>query len=120
MSAISLNLIVLRTAQIEQALAFYAALGLHFAPHQHGTGALHYASTLGEVVMELYPQRTATDTTSAVRIGFAVSDLAALLARLDALGVRLLTTPHASPWGLRAVVADPDGHRVELTQRRAD
>jgi lactoylglutathione lyase len=120
MSVISLNLIVLRTAQIESALAFYAALGLHFAQHQHGTGALHYASTLGAIVMELYPQRSVTDTTSAVRIGFAVADLAAALARLEALEVRLLTAPHTSPWGMRAVVADPDGHRVELTQRSAD
>lgn len=116
MSQITLNLIVLRTADIERSLAFYRALGLQFKQHQHGSGAVHYASTLGAVVLELYPQRNEADTTRAVRIGFAVSNLDLVLAELEQQGARIITAPHQSPWGRRAVLADPDEHRIELTE----
>jgi hypothetical protein len=31
-------------------------------------------------------------------------------------GTRLVHTPQDSPWGRRAVIADPDGHRIELAE----
>lgn len=34
-------------------------------------------------------------------------------------GGKLLQQPQDSPWGRRAVLADPDGHRVELTAGKA-
>ncbi len=111
------NLIVLRTSNIDQSLAFYRALGLHFEQHQHGSGAVHYASTLGPVVFELYPQRNPADTTHAVRIGFTVADLDTVIAQGEHHGGRLITTPRHSPWGRRAVLADPDEHRVELIEQ---
>lgn len=120
MSQISFNLIVLRVATIEQSLAFYRALGLLFEQHQHGSGAVHYASTLGSVTLELYPRRNEADTTRAVRIGFAVADLDTTIARLEQQGVRIITAPHNSMWGRRAVVADPDDHRIELVQQSQD
>jgi lactoylglutathione lyase len=39
----SLNLIVIRAADLDKSLAFYRALGLEFAQEQHGTGPVHYA-----------------------------------------------------------------------------
>jgi predicted enzyme related to lactoylglutathione lyase len=34
------------------------------------------------------------------------------------LGAAVVSPPADSPWGLRAVLADPDGHRVEITEVR--
>src|SRR6266481_8894238 len=42
----TLNLVVLRCADIDRAMAFYSKLGLHFARHRHGTGAEHYSAEL--------------------------------------------------------------------------
>ena len=38
------------------------------------------------------------------------------LAKLVSAGGRLVTAPNDSPWGRRAVIDDPEGHRIELTQ----
>ena len=86
------------------------------AEHQHrrhGEGAEHYACEDGPLVFEIYPQAGAS--TAATRIGFVVAALDELVADLAELG-SLIAPPKASPWGRRAVVADPDGHRVELIE----
>lgn len=43
----ALNLLVLRTDDLEKSLDFYAALGLTFEKHKHGTGPSHYACESG-------------------------------------------------------------------------
>lgn len=50
-----LNLVVLRSPDIERARRFYEALGLAFFRHRHGKGAEHYASENGLFVFEIYP-----------------------------------------------------------------
>ena len=67
--SISLNLVVIRVANLEQAQRFYETLGLQFTREQHGNGPVHLAAKLGEVVFELYPQGTGVATTS-TRLGF--------------------------------------------------
>lgn len=42
-----LNLLVLRTDDLEKSRDFYAALGLAFEKHKHGTGPSHYACESG-------------------------------------------------------------------------
>ena len=39
----------------------------------------------------------------------------AIVQRLEEAGAKVVFAPKSSPWGRRAVVEDPDGHRVELT-----
>lgn len=116
-----LNLLVLRVADLDRAHAFYAALGLTFDRHRHGSGPEHLASTgpVTHLTLELYPKRSADDDTSRTRLGFAVADLNTIFTSLTPLASAVLTPPTASPWGLRAVLKDPDGHTVELTQPQA-
>lgn len=113
---IALNLVVLRSADLARAERFYAALGIRLVREQHGTGPEHLAAELGEAVFEIYPQDGSANTLS-VRIGFRVPSVAAAITAAESAGGTLITPAKIGPWGLRAVVADPDGHRVELVRK---
>jgi predicted enzyme related to lactoylglutathione lyase len=110
-----LNLIVLRSADLALAAQFYGKLGINFTRERHGAGPEHLTCRLGTLVLEIYP-RTATMVTAGVRLGFQVPDLDAAVAALEEVGADLLASPADSPWGRRAIVADLDGHRLELTE----
>lgn len=116
MGDIALNLVVLRSRDLARAVGFYTALGLTFAPHRHGSGSDHFAAEFGGVVFELYPLAADGVPTGATRIGFRVSSLEEVMTRLAAFPGCVLSVPKDSEWGRRAVVVDPDGHRVELLQ----
>jgi lactoylglutathione lyase len=110
-----LNLLVLRVADLERAAAFYRLLGFEFNQHAHGSGPMHYASESNDFVFELYKSSDEQPISSSARIGFAVSDVDTMSAKLCTVpGTKLIAAPKDSPWGRRAVVADPDNHRVEL------
>src|SRR6476659_3688619 len=109
------NLVVLRVADIERAASFYRLLGFEFVKHAHGTGPQHYASDADGFVFELYPSTAEQAVSSSTRIGFAVANVDDAAGKLSSFsGARLVTAPNDSEWGRRAVVADPDGHRIEL------
>jgi predicted enzyme related to lactoylglutathione lyase len=117
MPSVTLNLLVLKTRQLNRLRGFYAALGLDFAEEKHGDGPTHHAARLDDLVLELYPlpsEATAADSTT--RLGFQVADLDALLRTLESAGASVVGRPQRSAWGYRAVVRDPDGRVVELTQ----
>ncbi|MCR9201471.1 MAG: VOC family protein [Planctomycetaceae bacterium] len=113
----SLSLIVLRVADIESAVEFYSAIGLAFEREKHGTGPEHFSTALGDAVFELYPASERFPVSTS-RIGFAVASIDTVLASLRKMSGEVLTEPKQTQWGLRAVVADPDGHRVELIQKQ--
>jgi catechol 2,3-dioxygenase-like lactoylglutathione lyase family enzyme len=109
------NLVVLRVADIDRAAAFYRLLGFEFVKHAHGSGPQHYASDRDGFVFELYPATPEQDVSSATRIGFVVEDVDEAATKLGSFeGATLVSPPKYSEWGRRAIVADPDGHRIEL------
>lgn len=115
-----LNLVVLRVTDLDQAETFYSALGLEFHRHAHGSGPEHLASAYGGLVFELYPATATQPVSTSTRIGFEVDDLDEAIAAVASLpGFRLISPPQDSEWGRRAVIADPDGHRIELTDSEA-
>ena len=118
MSIVSLNLVVLRVPDLERASAFYSVFGLSFAKHAHGKGPEHYAAELGGAVFELYPQLSEEGSTKHVRVGFQVGDAAAVIQHLEEKGGKIVSPLKDSPWGLRAVVDDPFGHRIELSEAK--
>ena len=110
-----LNLVVLRVADIERSAAFYRRLGLAFTRHRHGSGPEHYAAEWAGFVFELYTATVDQPASTSTRIGFAVVDVDRHTTNLAAIeGVEIVSAPKDSPWGRRAVVADPDGHRGGL------
>jgi lactoylglutathione lyase len=114
-----LNLVVIRVANIERSAKFYELLDLSFTKHSHGSGPEHYACELGNLVFEIYPREKDGQPTSATRIGFQVALLDEVMEKLKKSGVKIISPAKDSPWGRRAVVSDPDGHRVELTEQPA-
>jgi catechol 2,3-dioxygenase-like lactoylglutathione lyase family enzyme len=112
-----LNLVVIRSPDIDRAVDFYRALGLLFTKHSHGTGPGHYSSEGGGLVFEIYPLADGQPPTTATRVGFIVNDLDVLVRMVIEAGATVVSAPRDSPWGRRAVVRDLDGHSVELVSQ---
>lgn len=110
------NLVVLRSRDLDLAELFYCALGLSFTRHAHGKGPIHLTSETAGHVFEIYPLTEPSMTTSPTRVGFAVSSVDDVYAALLAAGGTSVSPPKDSEWGRRAIVEDPDGHRVELSE----
>ena len=111
----TLNLIVLRVADLARSAEFFAAFGIHFKSEQHGNGPEHLAANLNGITFELYPSKAAT-VSAGTRIGLRVRSVAATLQAIADRGIGQATSARPGEWGLRAVVTDPDGHKVELTE----
>jgi lactoylglutathione lyase len=108
-----LNLFVLRCKNVDASRRFYAALGIQFVAERHGNGPEHFAGKAGNTVFEIYPADERG--VSNVRLGFSVASLQPIISVAVACGGRLVSEPKSTPWGVRAVVEDPDGNRVELS-----
>jgi predicted enzyme related to lactoylglutathione lyase len=109
-----LNLVVIRTSDLDRAEVFYRMLGLTLERHAHGKGPIHLASECEQIVFEIYPL-DAGQPCAAARIGFAVADVDNTVSSLTELGAKVRNLPKDGPWGRRAVVEDFDGNILELT-----
>ncbi|HEY3857937.1 MAG TPA: VOC family protein [Verrucomicrobiae bacterium] len=109
-----LNLVVLRSSNLEGAAEFYRQLGLLFTRHAHGAGPEHYTSMVNGFVFEIYPLTAKSVATTGTCIGFSIDSVDEIVPLLSKIGAEILTTPSDSEWGRRAVVKDFDGHIVEL------
>ena len=116
MSDITLNLVVLRSADLAGAAAAYRRLGLRLSQERHGDGPEYFAGEWPGGVVELYPLSPDAPSTLGTRIGFRVPSVDAALAALRDSPGAVRVPPRDSEWGRRAVVVDPDGHRVELVE----
>ena len=109
-----LNLVVLRSSDIDRAAAFYRQMGLLFTRHSHGSGPEHYSSEVAGLVFEIYPLAPKSQPTVGTRIGFRVDSVDEIVSQLAEIGAEIVTSPTDSEWGRRAVVKDLDGHSDEL------
>lgn len=68
---INLNLIVLRTQNLELTVQWYSqTFGLNFISEKHGEGTLHYSASLENGLIEIYPTNK---TFSKITFGFSVN-----------------------------------------------
>jgi lactoylglutathione lyase len=78
-------------------------------------------SIMREIVIEIYPGKpgSAPDRRSAgaTMIGFQVEILDAVIEQLKNNDAEILTAPQDSLWRRRAVVQDPDGRAIELSEK---
>jgi predicted enzyme related to lactoylglutathione lyase len=115
-----LSLVVIKTNQLESLRVFYSELGLQFQEEKHGNGPVHFSTAIENTVLEIYPlpkSVSIVDTTT--RLGFSVENLDEIFERLKQSGVQVVAEPKGTEWGYSAVVKDPDGRAIELTQKKA-
>jgi lactoylglutathione lyase len=114
MSDVCLKLLVIKTQNLESITNFYRLFNLEFVEEQHGNGPRHFSAEIGGTVFEVYPTKNADAVDSTTRLGFSVTNFAEVLDSLRSQGIEVVNEPKQTPWGLRAVVRDPDGRAVEL------
>jgi predicted enzyme related to lactoylglutathione lyase len=117
--ATHLGALVLTTNRVAETLAFYRTIGLPLREEDHGDGVVDWACEVGGVHIAVFGtdaggQAPGYHAAGSTFSGFVVSDVEAVLADLRALGSVVLQEPTEMPWGVRAVVADPDGRPVEI------
>ncbi|MCF3146228.1 VOC family protein [Streptomyces platensis] len=113
--------VLLRPADPERSRAFYGtALGLEIY-REFGTGPERgTVYFLGGGFLEV-SGRAAGPPTETLQLWLQVADAAAAHQELLARGVEVLRAPVREPWGLIEMwIADPDGHRIVLTEVPAD
>jgi len=114
-----LNLIVIKTAKLEEQASLYTSLGIQLDYHQHGKGPFHYASIGHNPVFEIYPlPKGVTEADTTTRLGFAVKELDKTVQELISKGVKILTAPNSNEWGYTAIIEDWDGRKIELSEIR--
>jgi catechol 2,3-dioxygenase-like lactoylglutathione lyase family enzyme len=118
MNSPRLNLVVIRSKDINRARNFYETLGLEFSKHRHGKGLEHLASEDREFVFEIYPLTDADHPTTSTRLGFSVASCDEVTRRIHDAGYKVRSRPNDAPWGRVAVVEDFDGHKVEITEKK--
>jgi len=112
-----LNLLVIRASDPWNVARFYSILGLEFVEEKHESGPSHLSCDLGSSLFEIYPLGRKGQPTTGTRLGFAVRSLAETLEDIaQSSSSSILESPHETEWGLTALVLDPEGHRVELTE----
>jgi len=115
---INLALVVIKTDKLHKQSEFYSSLGFEFDYHRHGNGPYHYASIGKNPVLEIYPLPKGTEIADhTTRLGFVVDDLNQVVQTLIDKGISIIREPIQTEWGYTAVVQDPDGRKIELTEK---
>lgn len=110
-----INLLVIRTVDLEGLKAQYELLGFKFDYHKHGNGPFHYASEMDGFVFEIYPLTKSMDKAdSSIRLGFDVKGLALKMQELKNSNWKIMSDLSMTEWGTKAILQDLDGRKVEL------
>lgn len=113
-----IRLLVIRTSEIERLADFYALLGLAFEYHKHGKSPYHYAATVGNTVLEIYPlAKGQMEPDKELRLGFAPDDFESTIAVLKRRDAEFISEPVQTDFGFMAIIKDPDGRRIELYKK---
>ena len=108
----TLNLVVLRSADINRTTAFYSAvLGLEFEQHADH-GPLHYGAQVGPVYMEIYP--TKKQQIQLDSVGFQVTGLQHIVDNNEEAVYHKVEVREGKR---RVTLKDPDGRLVFLTEQ---
>ena len=112
----SCNLVILRSPFPERLKTFYESLLKETFDYHTDHCSPHYAASLGDVVVEIYSTKSALPACDG--IGFCVSSIKAAIERIGEQYVHRPAAP--SPYGISALLRDPDNRLVHLTEIESD
>ncbi len=123
-----LSFVALSVSDLRRSLRFYRdVLGIALDDASHDSekqdpwyGGEHaaYSWTDGAFLhFAVYPAHPPQrPVTTAVQIGFHVSDFESVHRRVIASGAKVVAEPRSEPWGRTARYLDPDGNIVSITE----
>ena len=103
------NLIVLRSARLDEIREFYSALGLILIQEQHDMGPQHLSCTMGKLVLEFYPASLKNPVTL-VRLGFTFPHLSHI--EKTAILKNAIVSKTVSSY----LLEDPEGRKIQIMQ----
>jgi lactoylglutathione lyase len=113
-----IRLLVLRTGDIKKLADFYILLGFNFTYHQHDKSPFHYSAQIGQTVVEIYPlAKSQLVPDNHLRMGFGIDDFTITIQKLQEVGIKFLMEPAQTEFGWMAIIADPDGRKIELYKK---
>lgn len=112
----ALSRLMLKTHKLEELRDFYECLGFDFEEEQKGKAPPYYAAEAGEARLEIHPLPEGIVADATTRLGFTVPDVVVCVSAARNSSGRVENKPNSGPAGLRALLRDPDGRVVELTQ----
>ncbi|XGC79732.1 VOC family protein [Bdellovibrio bacteriovorus] len=110
--------ITITTPQLEPMLGFYRLIGFQFTASKVDKGTEVFRATHNGVEFSLYstnnPLRSKIPS---LQLGFKITDLIRTVEELTKIpGAMCILDPTEMPDGKKAIVLDPDGHSIELTE----
>ncbi len=112
-----IRLIVIRTNDQKRLADFYSLLGLSFEFHKHGNSPMHYSTTIGTLVLEIYPlTKSQTEIDKNLRLGFAIDCFEETLKVLSKNDIAF-SEPTLTDFGFLTIISDPDGRKIELYKK---
>jgi predicted enzyme related to lactoylglutathione lyase len=111
--------VVLFVRDTTASVDFYRSLGVPLEREDHGDGVAHFAAEIGGTHFAVFPSdgigtAPALGESGCSFVGLAVRSVHAAVDAATAAGARVLQPAVEYPWGLRAVLSDPDGRPVEV------
>lgn len=117
-----INFIMIRTSRLIDIKDFYEGLGLELIEERHGNGPIHYSYEQDRLVIEIYPGAEGNlpgwKDAGSIMLGFYVEGINGVIEKLEQLKGKLISKPIETERGIRAVLEDPDGRRIELIESR--
>lgn len=106
------------SARVNDVGQFYQALGLGIARQTANNGQAFLAAQCAGLSLAIVPAAAPSDP-NATTLYFGVDSLASAMAAATANRGQLVMQPYQTPMGYQAVVVDPDGRRIFITEIRA-
>lgn len=121
---VGIGALVLFAENLDRTVEFYRLLGVPLVVDDHGDddeGPLHYACDLGGCHFAVFPGEGETTApgfrkAGASFPGIVVESVTDVMDAVRGFGAAVIQEPSPYPWGVRAVVTDPDGRPVEVYQ----
>ena len=113
-----INLLVIKTQNLENLKNQYEKIGFEFNYHQHGNGPFHYASEKSGFVFEIYPlTKSMKEADKSIRLGFEVENLELTMKNIKNTDWKILSDINITKWGKIAIIQDSDGRKIELKNK---